>query len=170
MRLHLGCGNVHLDGWVNIDRRYLPGVDRVENIGILQHYGNVAEIFCSHGLDHFSRWEYPHVLRRWFEILKPGGILRVSLPDFAWTVRQFIATGDLRSLTGQLYAGQDYPDNVRHFAWDYRMAEADMITAGFVKVGRFEPFADDASALRDEQGNLRSVNVIGYKPMPGPCP
>ena len=37
-KLHLGCGDVHLEGWTNIDRRYFPGVDVVANIGILSEF------------------------------------------------------------------------------------------------------------------------------------
>jgi predicted SAM-dependent methyltransferase len=165
VRLHLGCGGIHLDGWVNVDRRYLPGVDRVDNIAILRHgYENVAEIYACHALDHFDRWTYPTVLRRWFQLLKPGGVLRISTPDFEWAANRYEETGDLRALTGQLYAGQDYPDNVRHWAWDFRMATEDLTAAGFVRVDEFEPFAPDASALRDERGRLRSLNVEAYKP------
>lgn len=166
MRLHLGCGDVHLEGWVNIDRRYQPGVDRVENIGLLHRFevGSVDEAYSCHALDHFSRWEYPHVLKRWAALLKPGGILRISLPDFAWAAKRYRDGMLLRDLTGQLYAGQDYPDNVRHFAWDFPTAKYDLMNAGLTNIERFEPFANDASALTDEYGNLRSLNIQGRKP------
>jgi predicted SAM-dependent methyltransferase len=85
VKLHLGCGDFHLDGgWTNIDQRMQPGVDKVDNIGILRRHkpGTVDLIYCSHAFDHFSRWDYPRVLRRWHELLKPDGVLWLSTVDF----------------------------------------------------------------------------------------
>jgi len=162
--LHLGCGNIHLDGWVNIDRRYQPGVDKVDNIGILQHCETTDTIYSCHSIDHFDRWTYKNVLKRWFDLLNPGGRLYLSTPNFEWVVLNYQRTGDLRSMIGQLYAGQDYADNVRHWIWDLEMARADLLSVGFISVDLFEPFADDASKLVDSQGNKRSLNVVATKP------
>jgi predicted SAM-dependent methyltransferase len=83
-KLHLGCGSKHIKNYINIDIRYLPGVDEVDNVRFLRKYKNdsVDEIYASHVLEHFSRWEYKNVLKRWFDILKPGGTLRLAVPDF----------------------------------------------------------------------------------------
>jgi predicted SAM-dependent methyltransferase len=166
VRLHLGSGGIHLDGWVNVDRRYAPGVDRIDNIFILQHIpaGTVESIYSAHALDHADRWTYKTVLRRWFQLLKPDGEIYLSMPDFEWTVLHYERTRDLLSLFGQLYASQDYPDNVRHWIWDWSAACLDLAEAGFTGFDRFSPFADDASKLTDDQGNLRSLNIKAVKP------
>lgn len=171
MRLHLGCGSIHIDGMANIDRRYQPGVDRVENIGILQHVAerSIDEIYACHALDHFDRWTYPMVLRRWAKLLKPGGALRISTPDFAWAVAQYSENGNLSALIGHLYAGQDYDDNVRHWCWDLKMARADLLEAGLSSIEIYDPAeylgdrASDCSLFRDAKGRYRSLNVVGYK-------
>ena len=165
MRLHVGCGGVHLDGYVNIDRRWMPGVDLVANIGILPQVEpeSIQRIYACHVLDHFDRWTYKTVLRRWYDILEYGGELLISLPDFEWTAQRYAETGDLGALTGQLYAAQDYDDNIRHFAWDFRQATRDLTSVGFKNVERFASFADDASRLIDDKGRPRSLNVVAYK-------
>ena len=38
MKLHLGCGDKHIKGYVNIDIRYLQGVDEVDNVARLRKY------------------------------------------------------------------------------------------------------------------------------------
>ena len=89
LKLHLGCGTKHIPGFVNIDIRYLPKVDEVNNIKFLRNYKvNSADlIYACHVLEHFSRWDYKNVLRRWYEILKPGGILRLGVPDVSFILR-----------------------------------------------------------------------------------
>src|SRR5690606_18440040 len=120
LRLHLGCGDVHLpneEGWINIDARYQPAVDRVDNIGILKRYepNSVDEIYCCHALDHFSRWDYPRVLRRWHELLKPGGVLKLSVVDFGVIASMYCdRKAIVEELIGAICAAQDYEHNVRH--------------------------------------------------------
>lgn len=171
MRLHLGSGGIHLEGWVNIDRRYQPGVDRVENIGILNHFpiGEVDEIYICHALDHFTRWEYKNILGRYHDLLRPGGVLRIATPDFAWTATQYAETGKLEDLIGQLYAGQDYPDNVRHFIFDFRTVDLDLRAVGFRKVELYDPVEflkgqpSDCSTFTDAKGRYRSLCVAATK-------
>lgn len=177
LKLHLGCGEKLLPNYVNIDRRDLPGVDRVDDIGTLAEYepNSVEEIFCCHALDHFTRWEYKPVLRRWFELLQPGGMLRISTPDFAATVERYKQTGDLSELIGQLYARQDYHDNVRHWIWDLKMARTDLYEIGFCEVGLYVPCwrpghkpENDCSLLTWDCGDgrqlPRSLNITARKP------
>jgi hypothetical protein len=141
MKLHLGCGHVRLpEPWINIDRRYHPATDEIDNIGILQHQkeNSVDEIYCCHALDHFDRWHYKTVLRRWFDILNPGGTLRMSVPDWAAAWARYQITNKLEPLIGHLYAGQNYEDNVRHWIWDFSMATRDLEEIGFQHVDRFD--------------------------------
>ena len=57
LKLHLGCGTKHLKDYINIDIRYLPGVDEVNNIRFLRNYkeNSVDEIYACHVLEHFGR-------------------------------------------------------------------------------------------------------------------
>ena len=90
MKLHLGCGTKIIDGYVNVDIRQELNCDIVDDIKTLTTFqNNVAEeIYACHVLEHFSRHEYKEVLTRWFEVLKKGGILKISVPNlekvFVW--------------------------------------------------------------------------------------
>lgn len=167
MKLHLGCGDFSLSGWINIDQRMQPGVDRVDNIGMLRRFspGCADTIYCSHGLDHFSRWDYKRVLARWYELLKDGGELWISTIDFATIAKLYLFNHvPLRSLTGALAAAQDYPSNVRHVHFDELMLTEDLQAVGFKKFQRLDrPFYEaDCSAAKCGDV-LTSLNLIATK-------
>ena len=176
MKLHLGCGSKHIEGYVNIDIRYLPGVDEVNNVGRLRNYKNnsVDIIYASHVLEHFSRWEYQSVLKRWYDLLKTGGTLRLGVPDFGGIVEYYNKTKDLRGVSGMLYGGQDYPENNHYWVWDFDVLSKELKEIGFTKVNKYDWRDTEHSNLDDytqsylphmdkENGILLSLNIEAKK-------
>jgi len=176
MKLHLGCGNKRIEGYINIDIRYSPHVDEVDNIARLRAYkkDSVSVIYASHVLEHFTRYDYMHVLERWYEILKPGGILRIGVPDFENIVNYYIKTKDLRILSGMLYGGQDYEQNFHHWCWDFNTLSTELKHIGFKTVERYDWKQTEHSHIDDftqaylphldkDHGTLLSLNVEAIK-------
>jgi len=56
--------------------------------------GTVDEIRSVQSLEHLDMKEGPRVLRHWREILRPGGMLHVDVPDLEETARQLLAQPD----------------------------------------------------------------------------
>jgi hypothetical protein len=117
VRLNLGCGHIPLDGYLNVDRRELPGVDVVAEVDQLPFgKGEVDELHSAHLLEHFPEEQLRRqVLPYWFGLLKPGGRFRAVVPDAEAMIREY-STGrypyeDLREVT---FGGQDY-DGDFHF-------------------------------------------------------
>jgi len=174
-KLHLGCGTKHIDGYTNIDVRYLPGVDEVNNIKFLRNYkpNSIDVIYACHVLEHFSRWEYKIVLSRWFELLKPGGVLRLAVPNFSSLCTHYIKTGDLNSIMGLLYGGQDYDENYHYVTFDYNSLNNDLTQIGFSNIHEYNhkntehSHVDDFSKAYlphlDETGILMSLNIEAIK-------
>lgn len=166
LKLHLGCGDSPLPNppWINIDTRMQPGVDRVDNIGILKRYqpGCAQVIYSCHNLDHFSRWEYPRVLKRWHELLAPCGELFLSVIDFQAIAKLYLSGTPLWELTGALVAAQDYDSNVRHMHWNSESLRKDLCAAGFHSVEQFTPFHDDCSTA-EIHGVPISLNLRALK-------
>ena len=82
LRLHLGSGGNNLDGWVNID---LVGA-RADLAWDLRHRlplrRAVAEaVFLEHVLEHMTVTDGVRMLHLLLDVLVPGGILRVGVPD-----------------------------------------------------------------------------------------
>jgi len=97
LKLHLGCGKVHIPGFVNIDQYDNDSVNVVDDVKKLSKFqsNSVDLIYAAHVLEHFTRWEYKDVLRRWKELLKPNGILRIAVPDFEVISKYYIKTKDI---------------------------------------------------------------------------
>lgn len=99
LRLHLGCGEQHFDGYVNID--YPPsehscqtriGADVFADITkLLFPPQSVDEIRLHHVFEHFKRAEALALLIRWHEALKVGGRLHIETPDLDGCARQLVS-------------------------------------------------------------------------------
>jgi hypothetical protein len=176
MKLHLGCGEKIITGYINIDTRALPGVDVIDDIGKLDNFDNetVELIYVSHVLEHFSRREYMAVLTRWYNLLNEGGILRLAIPDFEKVVEHYNKFKDIEMLRGFLYGGQNYKENYHYCAWDFDKLRNDLISIGFKSVKRYDwqttehAHIDDYSQcylphMDKEKGMLMSLNIEATK-------
>lgn len=98
LRLHLGCGEMHLDGYVNIDYpltehtiQSKSGADvfgDITKISVPQSV--VDEIRLHHVFEHFDRARALALLCAWHIWLKPGGILHIEVPDFLTSARMVL--------------------------------------------------------------------------------
>jgi len=87
--LHVGCGDRYIKGFIHIDIRPLSHVDYVASADKLDMFSdNSADlIYACHILEHFGRHDIQKVLKEWYRVLKPNGVLRVCVPDFDATVK-----------------------------------------------------------------------------------
>jgi predicted SAM-dependent methyltransferase len=96
LRLHLGCGERYLDGYINID---LPPdehtvlstpADVHADITTL-HYepGSVDEVRLHHVFEHFDRPTALRLLTQWYGWLREGGTLIIETPDLEESARRF---------------------------------------------------------------------------------
>jgi len=172
LKLHLGCGDIRLEGYNNIDCRYLSAVDQIDDIKILASFeeNTIDVIYASHVLEHFSRWEYKEALQRWYNILKTGGTLRVAIPDFEQVVKYYLKTKNLRDVSGLLYGRQNYKENYHTWCWDFNELKKDLNSIGFKDVRRYDWRETEHSHIDDysqcylphmdkENGQLMSLNV-----------
>ena len=140
MKLHLGCGNKIIPGFVNVDIRPLEGVDLVSDISDLHDIkeNSVDLIYISHVLEHLDRYTVSKAMKRWYILLKSGGILRIAVPDFTAIAKLYLDGVNLTNFIGLLYGGQDYEHNFHHYVWDYKNLESDLHQAGFKNVYRYD--------------------------------
>jgi predicted SAM-dependent methyltransferase len=96
LKLHLGCGTVRLDGWVNIDlasrARELatpPDLDLDVRKGLPFPDASARLVYHEHLMEHLTIDEGTRCLRDWHRVLEPGGVLRVATPDLEYLVDRY---------------------------------------------------------------------------------
>ncbi len=90
MRLHLGCGQNYLEGYVNIDYplsehnvQQKSVADKFADLTKLQYKkGSIEEVRLHHVFEHFPRHIACALVSSWNSWLQNGGTLHVEVPDF----------------------------------------------------------------------------------------
>lgn len=176
IKLHLGCGEKYINGFINIDVRPLNTVDLVEDIKTLNSFSknSVDLIYASHVLEHFGRLEYMSILKNWYDVLKPSGVLRLCVPDFEKVVEHYNEYKNIEILRGFLYGGQNYEQNYHYCAWDFKSLEKDLKLIGFNNIKKYDWRDTEHSHIDDfsqsylphmdkSKGKLMSLNIEALK-------
>ncbi len=90
LKLHLGSGTVHFEGWVNVDLE-TPQADLHWDItsGLPLPDGCARIIYHEHVMEHITVPQGETCLRDWYRLLEPGGVLRIATPDLAYVVERY---------------------------------------------------------------------------------
>lgn len=175
VRLHLGCGSIILPGFINIDALDLPGVDMVMDLSNLKKFksNSVELIYGSHHLEHFPTAHIPRLLEEYFRVLKPGGVIKVAVPDLDAIAELYVKHEDWftpphNPWLGLLYGGQDYKFNFHKTGFNFVWLKYLLEQAGFRDVKRFTPSEEfgtrDASFASKPFNRSVSLNVQATKP------
>ena len=90
MKLHLGCGQVYLEGYVNIDYplnnhtvQKKSTADKFHDITKLRYkLKSIEEVRLHHVFEHFPRHVALALVASWHTWLKRGGVVHIEVPDF----------------------------------------------------------------------------------------
>ena len=98
MKLHLGCWNRFIPGFIHIDLCDYDHIDYKRNIGDLSIFKNdsVSLIYSSHNLEYFDSERANIVLKEWNRVLKQNGILRIAVPDFDSLIKVYNQTKNIK--------------------------------------------------------------------------
>ena len=92
-RLNWGCGPITPYGWVNSDIVAHPGVNVVADIqkGLPLADGEFDYVVSIHALPEIPFRGQAQVLAELRRVLRPGGVLRLGLPDMDKAIRAYTA-------------------------------------------------------------------------------
>jgi len=112
-RLHLGCGNKILPGWINCDFN-ADNQPKVFAFDCVKKWpfpaGSFSAVYTCHTLEHLTDLEAGQILTNIHRSLKPRGVFRVSVPDLEYNCRLFLECCiKIRKTKNQI--------NKNHLAW-----------------------------------------------------
>lgn len=152
LRLHVGCGQEAIAGWVNIDNKALPGVDRVLDVTVGLPFRNVVAIYAEHFLEHLSLDQGLAFLAECRRALADTGVLRLSTPNLDWVyATHYRLSGDSderERLNDCLQLNRAFRGWGHQFLYNERMLAAVLRANGFASV-RFQRYGEsDVPELR----------------------
>jgi len=153
-KLNLGSGAIEMADWINIDRKTGGEVYPLKAFPA----GYVDEIRASHVLEHISHRLTGDVLADWVRALKPGGLLRIAVPDLEVISRQYLAGAEI-PIQGYIMGGHVDDDDHHQAVFDDEALGDALRAAGLVGISHWTSELDDAASLPI------SLNLQGYKPL-----
>jgi predicted SAM-dependent methyltransferase len=138
LRLHLGCGQKRMPGFINVDRNHSPATDYVGDIAKLPcPPRSVERIETYHVIEHIPVTAIEGVVAAWLRMLEPGGVLVLECPDFEADIRELQAGNTERMYS--IFGRQRFPGDAHH--WGYSAATlTDLLTRlGYVDVVSLPP-------------------------------
>lgn len=129
MKLHLGCGQIYLDGYTNIDYpldhhsvQTKSVADKLADITKLKYKkDSISEVRLHHVFEHFDRSTASALLAVWSSWLSEDGIVRIEVPDFARTAASVFSplTSNRVKSVGMrhIFGSQEAEWAVHYYGW-----------------------------------------------------
>lgn len=173
--IHLGCGDINSPEFINVDARPAPHVHYVCNVLDLSVFadGYANLVYACHVIEHVRHNALRKTLWEWKRILKPGGVLRLSVPDFDKIIQVYQACDrSISAIHRPLMGGQDYEYNVHFSAFNEMYLTEKLKEVGFREVRQWDPgnvanhdFCDwaDSDLIVDGKAFPISLNLEAIK-------
>ena len=152
IKLDLGAGNNPVDGFVSVDRK-----NGQEVYPLPYDDDSVDEIRASHVLEHFSHTQVSEVINHWVSKLRPGGRLRIAVPNFETIVRQYMDNKPV-NVQGYLMGGHVDANDHHGCLFDSDVLTEALLASGLERIHQWRSEQKDCASLDI------SLNLGGYKP------
>lgn len=179
LKLHIGCGKRFIPGFVHVDQVPFDHVEYKQDIRDLSPFPDCSAsiLYACQVIEYFDREEVIETLKEWRRVLAPGGIIRLSVPNFEVITRLYTAGMSLEWFLGTLYGKIDDGRGgyVYHrTTYDHKSLEKVLIDNGFKNVVHWDwrktehSDVDDFSQayfphMQKERGILFNLNLEATK-------
>jgi predicted SAM-dependent methyltransferase len=173
-KLHIGCGDHGLAGWLNTDffpaSRDIVFLDATRPLPFKDE--TFAYVFSEHMIEHIPYGDGLTLLAECYRVLIPGGKIRISTPDLAFVID--LARTDKSELQRAYieWMSHEYIGNVQGdkagfvinyfvrgwghtFIYDESTLRGAMTAAGFTEIVRCGLLESDHAALRNLENEAR---------------
>jgi len=153
-KINIGAGENPVSGYENWDRK-----TGQEAFPLDTPDGSCAEIRASHILEHFHRLQVKDVLLDWRRALAPGGLLKISVPDFGKLANAYVSGKAPELFTDFVMGSHSDADDVHHSLFDQTRLVNLLAECDFTHITRW-----DASQELDCSRYPISLNIMARKP------
>ena len=133
-KLEIGAGSKPRPGYIHHDIRPLDDIEIVCDAKKFPEeiYEQFDEVFASHILEHFNRFEVKNVLKEWSKLVRVGGIIDIVVPDVREMCQQLVEGHiDLEFFNYLMFGGNDYEYNVHKYGFDAALLGDMLAQLGF---------------------------------------
>lgn len=145
-RLNWGCGPHPVAGWINADLLTGPGIEISRDIraGLPLESATIDYITSIHALQDLPYREVVPALQELYRVLRPGGTLRLALPDLERGVAAYVRNDadyfvvpdtEVLTISGKLIVQMTWYGASR-MMFTYEFAEELLLRAGYDHVSR----------------------------------
>ena len=142
VKLHIG-GVQKKDGWKILNILPGPDVDFLGSCTDLSLFGDamVDEVYASHVFEHLQAAELKRSLHEIRRVLKPGGVLKGSVPDLNALCELFLRFRDDAEkqfhISRMIYGGHIDEFDIHHCGFTLQLMAANLFAAGFTNVVQY---------------------------------
>jgi predicted SAM-dependent methyltransferase len=145
--LNVGCGPFARPGFFNIDYDYHDGVDLYHDLRRPMPIasGSAGGLFSEHCLEHLSFDDCRFALGEFHRVLKPGAVIRISVPDGEAYARRYVAgepqpymENDSLAIgyTPIMSINRIFYGSGHRFIYDYETMAGQLAAVGFTDIRR----------------------------------
>lgn len=159
--VNVGCGFDTSNEFINVDVLPLPHIHHVHDITDLSMFpsDSVDLLYASHVVEHIPVERLMATLKEWRRALKPGGTIRISVPDFDNMTDYYIDSGRDVDLVRDNVLGKEPPYDNHYTLWNERKMQAVLAEAGFTNHRRWT--ADSVEHHNFSDRSSRTLRIAG---------
>lgn len=168
IRVHLGAGEINLQGWINIDARAFAHIHAQTTSLALAEFadGAVSAIYICHVLEHLSFAEGRALLLALRQKLADGGAIIVAVPDFDALVTAYLASGkNFDTIKFPLMGGQGYEYNFHRAMYTRGSLTALLAECGYASPEPWQTKAEFGADLGDWSSATIQAGASGAIPL-----
>lgn len=151
LMLHIGCGEVHLNGWTNIDLES-EKADLTHDVRLSLPYQNntVDLVYSEHFIEHLTAEEGIVFFSEVYRTLKENGVMRIATPDLDYIVVKYIF-------------GWKQQDWIERYGYSHIETKAEMMNAVFHYWGHKWIYNYEELKRRLEQVGFTKIKRAKFK-------
>ena len=168
IRVHLGAGEINLQGWINIDARPFAHIHAQTTSLALAEFadGAVSAIYICHVLEHLSFAEGRALLVALHQKLADGGAIIIAVPDFDALVTAYLASGkNFDAIKYPLMGGQGYEYNFHRAMYTRGSLTALLTACGYASQEPWQTKSEFGTDLGDWSSATIPAGASGAIPL-----